>query len=191
MLSDEARAEVKPCRDCLFCYANKRGEWVLELAADLITGMTQREAYARYGAAASSVTRLRRMLGISGRHDSPSASALGVAKRALDEGLGYRSAAELSGVSATTLARRFPGMGRAQISPEKLKRIEEMLDDGAPVAEIIRTLNLGKDTVSRHFPGRGFTQEQITERATMGRLESRIFGQSLLSHSKKSLTLAD
>lgn len=50
-------------------------------------------------------------------------------------------------------------------TPEELKGMEALLDEGAPYSEVGRTFGYSRSAVSRHFPGRGFTANQAGEMA--------------------------
>lgn len=63
---------------------------------------------------------------------------------------------------------------RSRFNPEKLNAAKVLLDDGASYTEVARTLGMCKKTLRRHFPGRGYTQEQINESMALGRLEARL-----------------
>lgn len=50
-----------------------------------------------------------------------------------------------------------------KMTQEELERAEALLDDGASLSEIARTLKLSERTIRRRFPGRGWTKEQTAE----------------------------
>lgn len=45
-------------------------------------------------------------------------------------------------------------------SPELLKQAEALLADGASQREVQRTTGLARETIRKHFPGKGWTQKQ-------------------------------
>lgn len=47
----------------------------------------------------------------------------------------------------------------APLDQDTLDRIAGFIDDGAPYAEIARTLGISEETVARHFPGQGRSSE--------------------------------
>lgn len=55
-----------------------------------------------------------------------------------------------------------PFMGR-RYTPEELATYETCLDEGWSFREITRTYGVDKDTLARHFPGRGWTRTQTGE----------------------------
>lgn len=74
--------------------------------------------------------------------------------------------ARQAGCSPRTVGnvRRAHGFQSPQfLSTEQLARIEEKLDDGWSMAEIHRTLGHDPETIARHFPGKGWTREQMNE----------------------------
>ena len=79
-------------------------------------------------------------------------------------------------VSAVIKIRHEVGVSRPmhnRLSPERKARIEAMLDDGCPYAEISRTLHVCHETLTRHFPGRAWTREQQNEHIRTIRQEAR------------------
>jgi DNA invertase Pin-like site-specific DNA recombinase len=52
---------------------------------------------------------------------------------------------------------------RQEMSDEDIRRAEELLDEEASYAEVGRTLGFSGHTIARHFPGRGWNQEQKNE----------------------------
>ena len=92
---------------------------------------------------------------------------------ALDEGQPHTYLAKIIGVTPDTVMdwrKKAPdwdtwGIGgeRRQITQNKLAQAEELLDDGWSFAEIHRTLGISEDTLSHHFPGRGWSSEQIID----------------------------
>lgn len=72
------------------------------------------------------------------------------------------------------IMRREDGVDRSRISDEKLAEVESLLDEGMSYAAASQVSGVGKVTISRHFPGRGFTPEQTLEASLMGRQLSKI-----------------
>ncbi|NWL34456.1 hypothetical protein [Paenarthrobacter nitroguajacolicus] len=52
---------------------------------------------------------------------------------------------------------------KAKLPEDVKRRIETMLDDGCPFAEITRTLGVTHETLKRHYDGRQWTTEQRAE----------------------------
>lgn len=48
------------------------------------------------------------------------------------------------------------------VSPEKLDLIAKALDDGWPMIEIQKTYHVTNRTIQRHFPGSGWTRQQVS-----------------------------
>ena len=90
------------------------------------------------------------------------------------EGLSNAELAEHFGCSENTVTRlrKITGTVNARrMTPERLARIERMLDDGMPFKEIHRTEGADMQTLRRYFPGRQWTREQSIEHsATLRRL---------------------
>ena len=76
--------------------------------------------------------------------------------------------AEHLGVSKMTVWRHTkkygcPTPNHRFIPAETWTKVEEMLDDGCSATEIARTLGISKTVIVRHYPGRGWTQEQTQD----------------------------
>ncbi len=87
--------------------------------------------------------------------------------RLVDEGMTTPQLAAHFAVTESTIARNRAALGIStdvpRITPERRARIEAMLDDGMPFAEIHRTEGAHPETLRRHFPGRAWTLRQRTE----------------------------
>jgi hypothetical protein len=83
-------------------------------------------------------------------------------------------------ISTTYVSRLRTRLGiipptRTDLTPERLARIEAMLDDGMPFNEIHRTEGANPETLKKYFPGRGWTIEQSNEyRAAIRQLAPQI-----------------
>jgi hypothetical protein len=86
----------------------------------------------------------------------------------LRAGRSVRQVAEETGLSIQSVygirsAFREPDYRRRLYTPEEVARIEEMLADGASIAEIARTVGRGRKALWKRFRGRGWTREQVAE----------------------------
>lgn len=70
--------------------------------------------------------------------------------------------------------RREDDVNRGRVSEEKLAEVESLLDEGMSYAAASQISGVGRATISRRFPGRGFTPEQTLEASLMGRQLSKI-----------------
>lgn len=82
------------------------------------------------------------------------------------------STTELAGILGVTPRtiqrwRRDLGTSRPQppfsmmpATPERLAEAKALLDDGAPIREVERSLHMSRGTVKRHFPGVGWSQSE-------------------------------
>lgn len=63
------------------------------------------------------------------------------------------------------------GMGgaRVKLSEDEKTRAAELLDGGASYHEAARTIGRSAAVLCRLFPGRGWTIEQVAERASLNR----------------------
>ena len=52
---------------------------------------------------------------------------------------------------------------RKPATPEVIAKGGEMLDDGASQLEVVRTLGMSRETLVKHFPGKGWTNKQSGE----------------------------
>ena len=76
--------------------------------------------------------------------------------------------AETLGVTSRTVARHRVTAGIAQaaparVTPDQWQTAERMLDDGCSLTEIARTIGASPTTVAAHYPGRGWTKQQVGE----------------------------
>lgn len=87
------------------------------------------------------------------------------------EGKTASQIAELVGCNMRTISRARKATGTAHTIPEfagypinaeRLEQIRLMVEDGAPVAEIERTLGTSHKTITRYFPGSSWSREQIS-----------------------------
>ena len=81
------------------------------------------------------------------------------------QGMTAREIGEALGVTPETVARHRVAAGVAQtvaarVTPEQWQIAEQLLDDGCSCAEVGRTIGVNGNTVSDHFPGRGWTRQQ-------------------------------
>ncbi|WGH20759.1 helix-turn-helix DNA binding domain protein [Arthrobacter phage JohnDoe] len=96
----------------------------------------------------------------------------------LDATMSLRELAAHFGVSESTAIRVRRELGRSRdhfFTPERLARIEAMLDDGWSFKEIHRTEGASMDSLRKHFPGRQWSKaEAIAHTAAV-----RYFGEQL------------
>lgn len=52
-------------------------------------------------------------------------------------------------------------------TPEELRQIEELLEDGCSYKETARTLRINEQTIRRNFPGRGWTPHEAGKYSRM------------------------
>ena len=76
--------------------------------------------------------------------------------------------AETLGITARTVLRHRVAAGIAQPAPMRVtdaqwQTAERMLQDGCSLAEIARTIGADPKTIATHFPGRGWTKQQVGE----------------------------
>ena len=88
--------------------------------------------------------------------------------------------AETLGITSRTVARHRVTAGIAQaaparVTPDQWQTAERMLDDGCSLAEIARTIGTGASTVATHYPGRGWTKQEVGQwRAFMRRANRQL-----------------
>lgn len=58
---------------------------------------------------------------------------------------------------------------RYKLTDEEKRRAAELLDDGVSYREVARTIGRSASVICRRFPGRGWTVEQVAERASLDR----------------------
>lgn len=101
----------------------------------------------------------------------PELDKLDEAHKLLMEGMARKHVAIRTGVGEMRLRRMWPDLHSDPNEharyrtypypwPEKLAKIEAMLDDGASYREVMRTLHVDDGTLRKYFPGRGWTQQQ-------------------------------
>jgi IS30 family transposase len=49
------------------------------------------------------------------------------------------------------------------LTPSEIRQAQQLLDDGCSILEVSRTIRRAPITIRRHFPGRAWTREQISE----------------------------
>ena len=72
------------------------------------------------------------------------------------------------GIAPRNVVRHRVAAGIAQpasvrVTDAQWQTAERMLDDGCPLAEIARTIGADSKTIATHFPGRGWTKQQVGE----------------------------
>lgn len=68
------------------------------------------------------------------------------------------------GVSVRTVQRARDGAKlHRNFTADEIARIESMLEDGASLAEVARTVGRHVQLISRKWRGRGWTREQVSE----------------------------
>jgi DNA-binding NarL/FixJ family response regulator len=85
-----------------------------------------------------------------------------------DAGMNAAEIAAELGVTTRTVGRHRARLGLSRpaknggfrVTPEWKARVEALLDDGCSIREAARTMECRKETVSRHFPGRGWTYRE-------------------------------
>lgn len=131
-------------------------------------GMTSREQLAEhFGVTPGSITRALRRLdlplrprGVVDRQELA---------RLVADGWTLPQLAEHYEVHVRTIGRIKTALGIAAqppshpMTPERLAKIRDMLDDGAPHAEIARTLHVDPHTIRKYFPGTAWTKQQHAE----------------------------
>lgn len=65
-------------------------------------------------------------------------------------------------------------MTRRLVTADDIKQGNALFDGGASQAEVARTLGFGDSTIRRHFPGRGLSEEEISERIRIAQYERRL-----------------
>lgn len=85
-----------------------------------------------------------------------------------------REIAQALGVTMRTVtrSRRRTGVStspRYWMTDDEIAAARTLLEDGCSFAETARTLGRGASTIAAHFPGRGWTQDQVVEYATWRR----------------------
>lgn len=66
------------------------------------------------------------------------------------------------------------GGARTKLSDDEKLRAAELLDGGASYREVARTIGRSASVICRRFPGRGWTLEQVAERASLDRRYSGV-----------------
>lgn len=61
------------------------------------------------------------------------------------------------------------GGARVKLSDDEKNRAAELLDGGASYREVARTIGRSASVLCRRFPGRGWTRDQVAERASLDR----------------------
>lgn len=85
------------------------------------------------------------------------------------EGLSAAQLADIFHISTRHVARLRRELGVAQPAPHSARRMDAewkakagaLLDEGAPIKEVARTLGCDEYTVHRHFPGRGWDKTAV------------------------------
>lgn len=140
-------------------------------------GLTLRQTAQELRICRSTVIKYRRELGIQSRTYLPWASEDAARRRRLVAeltllGKSAREIAEDLGVTTRTVQRDRKHMQVAKrhtppLTEEEYARAEQMLNEGCSYAEVARTLKRCKGTIERHFPGRGWTREQVGDYSMM------------------------
>lgn len=98
------------------------------------------------------------------------------------EGLSAREIGERIGITERSVCRARRRLGLSKTAARGMSLAERalaqsLLDDGASITEVARTLGRAGDTIKRHFPDAHIcTPQEIAERASLGRAARRILG---------------
>jgi len=134
-------------------------------------GLSRKELAEHFACTPERVTAARRQLGIapqkhgSGRYKVIDREEV---RARTEQGETLQQIADALGCSVRGVANvraelGITGTERLRITPERITRIQQMLDDGWSFAEITRTDGASYDTLKRHFPDRQWTLEQRLE----------------------------
>ncbi|MFJ7748685.1 hypothetical protein ACIQXM_01865 [Arthrobacter sp. NPDC097144] len=102
------------------------------------------------------------------------------------QGLTGRHIAAQLGYSEFAVSRIRKELGVTpsnRMTPERKARIQLMLDDGWPWAEITRTEGASQDTLAHHFPGTQWTRQQAVEHGAVIR-----WNENLVHHANYAQT---
>lgn len=106
-----------------------------------------------------------------------------------EEGWTLARLAEHFGVNVTTASRvrRELGLNRTDhfLTPERLARIEQMLDDGWSFNEIHRTEGADLSTLRRHFPGRQWSKADSIAHTSAVRHFGELLEKAAYAHPQK------
>ncbi|MFT4471402.1 helix-turn-helix domain-containing protein [Arthrobacter sulfonylureivorans] len=72
------------------------------------------------------------------------------------------------------LAQPGPNQARGPVPAEKLARARALIEDGASHKEVLQTLGMGWQTLSKYFPGTGWTNVQKGQHAARVRQLNRL-----------------
>lgn len=65
--------------------------------------------------------------------------------------------------------QRIKRAPRPKLTEDEKRRAAALLADGASFRDVARTLQRSASAICRSFPGRGWTREQVAERAALDR----------------------
>lgn len=145
-----------------------------EFARLAAEGLTPEQLAAHFGTRRDTAYRIRRQLGMTTRKKSARINRDELL-HLHEQGKTTTEIAEHFGCNVDSISRVKAQLGIQQIhdaTPERLARITQMIEDGWSFAEIARTEGMCRDSLRRHFPGQGWTQEQITEYLRLRRQET-------------------
>lgn len=145
-----------------------------EFANKAAEGLTPAQLAEHFGAHQDTIWAIRRELGMSVRRKS--------ARIDRDELIHLheqgRTTAELAehfNADPSSISRVKKQLGISQqhdLTPERLALAEQRLNDGWSFAEIHRTDGISLDSLTKYFPGRGWTPEQAAEYRALRRQET-------------------
>lgn len=88
------------------------------------------------------------------------------------QGRSASDVAAILGITERTVQRDRAAKGIAQpasrpLTATQLDRARQLLADGAPYKEVARTIGSDTTTLAKHFPGQGWTRQQVSEWTAM------------------------
>lgn len=144
-----------------------------------LAGLTQPEIACKLGLSVSQVKRSRKRTGTY----SPNQHSHGGGRPAVSvervveltkQNYSQRQIADMLGCTERTVIRARVKAGIAQtrapmLTPEQLSLAENLITDGASIAEAARTIGCNVNTAYRHFKGRGFTRAEAAQYSSLVR----------------------
>ena len=145
-----------------------------EFAAKAAEGLTPEQLAQHFGTRLDTVSRIRSELGMLTRRRKVNVDRQELL-RLHEQGKTTSEIAAHFGANVDSISRIKGQLGITishTLTPERLAKVQQMIEDGWSFGEVHRTEGISLDSLRKYFPGQSWTQEQTSEFLKLMRMEN-------------------